>query len=69
MKTAKLGALLKWEGQEVKVVGIAEGKTIIMEPVGARPCNGCGYTEQYHILEHSPLFQENAEPILTLETN
>ena len=60
------GVLLKWKGKLVEVVGISEGKTIIMRPLKDSPCRACGKGEEYHILEHSPLFQENAETVNTI---
>lgn len=50
-----------WEGKLAQVISIAEGKTIhfkVLEENGSR---------EHYRLEHSPLFQNNAEPINTLE--
>lgn len=68
MKTAKLGDLLMWKGVEYKVVSIAEGKVLYMEPVRGESCYGCGHKAEVSVLESSPLFQENAEPIPTIST-
>lgn len=60
MKTIKNpNSLLYWKGRLVKVTSIAEGKTIFMVDLNTG--------EKHDALEHSPLFQENAEPVDTLE--
>jgi predicted MarR family transcription regulator len=61
-----VGTILKWKGELVEVSWYGEGKEITMTPIGAKPCKKCGEIKRYHILEHSPLFQENAEPVETL---
>lgn len=60
--------ILKWRDKLVKVVAIAQGKTIYMQPLDAEKCIVCGHAEEISALEHSPLFQENAEPVETLKT-
>ncbi len=66
MKTAKLGDHLLWKNELIRVESIAEGKMIGMRPVLAKPCPTCGREEFIEVLEDSPLFQENAEPIKTI---
>jgi len=64
---SKPATILKWKGELVEVVGISEGRTIHMQSVNAEKCKLCGSVKQYDVLENSPLFQENAEPVDTLE--
>jgi len=69
MKTAKLNDILMFEGKLVKVTGIAEGKMIIMEPV-IKPIGSFIIEDKsIYVLEHSPNFQNGAEPIQTLTDN
>ena len=63
----KPSTILKWKGELVEVSSIAEGKTIFMCPLNAKPCECCGRIKEYSALENSPLFQECAEKIETLE--
>ena len=70
MKTAELNDHLFYDGQLVKVVGIAEGKMVIMEPIiDANDHTRAGeYIERpIYVLEHSKSFQECAEPIPTIK--
>jgi hypothetical protein len=63
MKTVnEPGIIMRWNGELVKVVSIAEGKTIHMQSL-ERPF------KEFYCLEHSPNFQEGAEPVETLLTN
>lgn len=60
--------ILKWKNELVKVVAIGTGKTIHMQPINAERCRSCGHTPEITVLEQSPLFQDNAEPVETLKT-
>lgn len=69
MKTEKLNDILMFEGKLVKVTGIAEGKMIIMEPV-VKPISFLTVEDKsIYVLEHSPNFQNGAEPVQTLTDN
>lgn len=61
------GTLLNWNGDLYRVVSIGEGKTIHMTPVDKQPCPTCGNQFELRMLEHSPLFQDGAEPVPTLK--
>ena len=52
MKTAELGDILKYDNKLVEVVGIAEGKTIIMKPLNTSSCDKCGHEQEIHVLEN-----------------
>jgi hypothetical protein len=69
MKVAELNDYLMYDGRLHKVVGIMTGKTIIMEPI-IESENGRMLGERYatvYVLEHSPRFQDGAEPVGTLQ--
>lgn len=63
----KPGAVFKYQGEEMKVISIAEGRVINFVPVKEDDCIDCGRGREFHLLENSPLFQDNAEPIDTLK--
>ena len=65
-KVSKPSTILKWQGELVEVIGISEGRTIHMRSLSGA-CSSCGQVKAYDFLEHSPLFQENAEPVDTLD--
>ena len=69
MKTAKLYDYLMWKGKLAQVVGIADRKSVIIELKEKNLCPHCsgdlGF-QQIQVIESSPLFQENAEPINTI---
>lgn len=70
MRTAKLGDMLMWEGELAKVVGIAEGKNLIIEIYEEEKCPRCKRSlgrKRFSVLEDSPLFQETAKAIQTLD--
>lgn len=66
MKTAGLGALLTYEGRLVRVIGIAEGRTLLLRPVEEVPCPTCRSEGVIHVLEQSRLFQDHAQPVETM---
>jgi hypothetical protein len=70
MKTAQLGDYLLWEGRVVKVLFINPGsKAIGMETLEDKKCPHCGGSlgkEQFEIIESSPMFQEGAKPLQTI---
>lgn len=61
------GSLLLYEGQLARVVGIATGKTLVLELVEHSACVHCGAPARIHVLEDSRLFQDKAEPVPTVE--
>ena len=60
-------ALLYWNKELVKVVGISNGKVIHMSPVNTQRCEYCGVVKEISVIESSPLFQENAEAVETIK--
>lgn len=61
------GALVLYDGELTRVVGIATGRTLTLEYVEHSACHACGEARRVHVLEDSPLFQEKAEPVPTVE--
>lgn len=71
MKTAQLGQYLIFEGKLVKVVSINPGsKSINMETIEDHLCPHCGESlgkKQIEVIESSPMFQNGAESIRTID--
>lgn len=68
MKTIKeAGALIKYSGKLCEVVSYATGKVLFIRELGAESCECCGRIKEVVVLEDSPMFQENAEAVETLE--
>ena len=65
MKTCELGDILYWKGELHKVIGRIDLPAVILENI-ERKCPECGRI-QSTIIEQSPLFQENAEPVKTIK--
>lgn len=73
MKTAKLGDVFEWMGQLVRVEWINPGeKSIGFRTKEKCKCPHCGGEVEYEtgadIIEASPLFQKNAEPVTTIKS-
>lgn len=67
MKTAKLGAIIKYQGKLCEVLAFATGKVLFIREIGAQPCQHCGVINEYVEVESSHKFQERAEPVETLD--
>ena len=68
MKRATLGTIFRYRGVLCEVLKINEGhRSLIFKPVGADPCPTCGYDHRTELIETSPLFQEDAEPVETVQ--
>lgn len=66
MKRAELGQVVSYAGRLHSVVAIGEGRTVLLRPADAKPCPHCGSSVDKHLLEHSPLFQDNVKPVKTV---
>lgn len=70
MKKVELNSVLYYGSQLVEVIGIADGRTIIMEPVikEKEACPLCNRErdESISVLEHCPAFQKSARPVKTV---
>jgi hypothetical protein len=70
MKNPKLGDYLLWKGKPAKVICQTNERTIIIELLEDNKCPHCGgilEKDQISIIPTSLLFQENAEPLQTME--
>ncbi len=64
----KPGSYLFWKGELCMVIAIGTGKTIHMVPVDkSKECEKCHAYIEHSVLEGSPLFEENAEAVTTLQ--
>lgn len=66
-KVAELGDVLRYRGELHEVIGVGEGKHVILAPVNGRSCAQCGNTHHVTVLERAPIFQDYAEPVATLK--
>lgn len=61
------GAVVHYKGTLMEVIGIGEGRTITLRSLVDAPCARCGHLPGVSLLEHSPLFQDNVQPVETVE--
>lgn len=70
MKTPHLQDFLLWKGKLAQVIGLVNYPSVVMHMVEHQKCPHCGGdlgVEQIEVVIQSPLFQENAEPIKTID--
>jgi hypothetical protein len=73
MKTVdKPAAIFLYEGKLVQVIGIINARAICMRYLQKEDmpkCSHCGepVDREFVVIESSPLFQKNAQPVNTLE--
>lgn len=70
MKAASLGDYLLWKGHPAKVIGQTSSPQVVIELLEnhkCRHCNGDLGKEQINVIVSSPLFQENAKPMQTIQ--
>ncbi len=70
MKNPKLGDYLLWKGEPGKIIGTTDRKQVIIELLENRRCPHCNEDlgkEQINMIVSSPLFQENADKLPTME--
>lgn len=70
MKNPKLGDYILWEGQLAKVVYETSLRTVGIELINdcrCPHCNGNLGNKQINVIPSSPLFQDNAQPLQTME--
>lgn len=60
------GDVLLYDGELAEVIGIGEGRSITLQFIRKETCPTCGSEPRLHLLEHSPLFQDHAEPVGTI---
>ena len=67
MKRADIGAVLRFDGELHEVIAIADRRLLILAPIDKAPCESCGNRFHAHVVEESPLFQNGAEAVKTLD--
>jgi hypothetical protein len=70
MKNPKLGDYLLWQGEPAKIIGTTDSKQVIIELLENEKCPYCKGDlgrKQIHMIVSSPLFQESAEPLPTIQ--
>lgn len=60
------GAVFLYGDELVRAYAIGEGKSIHFEYLEKPPCPCCQRSYRTDLLEHSPLFQDNAKAVETL---
>jgi len=72
MKNPKLGDYILWKGQLARVLYETSERTVGIELIDNHKCPHCQGDlgkKQINIIPTSPLFQENAEPIQTMNND
>jgi hypothetical protein len=70
MKNPHLGDFFLWEGKPAKVIGESEGHQVMIELLEDQKCphcNGLLGKHAFQVIVSSPLFQQSAEQIPTIE--
>lgn len=71
MKIAPSGAIFKYHGELVHMIGWIENRRVLLlQTVRDRLCPHCKGSlgqAQEHVVEDAPIFQDGAEPVPTLE--
>ena len=70
MKDAELGDYLLWEGKPAKIVGTSDTRQVIielLEPQKCPHCDGDLGKKQINVIVSSPMFQEGAEKLQTIQ--
>ena len=70
MKWARLGDFLLWKDKPAKIIGTTDCPVLIiemLEPKCCPHCNGVLGKEQFSVIEHSPLFQQSANMMPTIQ--
>jgi len=69
MKNPKLGDYLLWKGEPAKIIGTTSSQQVVIEMLENCKCPYCDGDlgkDQVHMIVSSPLFQQNAEIIPTM---
>ncbi len=70
MKNPKLNDYLLWKGKPAQVIGETDRRQVIIELLENRKCPHCQGDlgkEQIHMIVSSPLFQQNADQMPTIQ--
>lgn len=66
MKRAEPGVVLLWNGELMRVIAVTDRRTITLAKPNELPCVTCGVLDRVHVVEDSPLWQNNARPVQDL---
>lgn len=72
MKNAQLGDYLLWNGKPARVICETDRRTVViqlLENCKCPHCRGDLGKEHIHVIVASPLFQENAERMPSIQIN
>lgn len=70
MKNPSLGDYLLWNGKPAKIIGTTDRRQVIIELLENCKCPHCKGDlgkEQIHMIVSSPLFQQSAERLPTIQ--
>jgi hypothetical protein len=70
MKNPKLGDYLLWNGEPAKIIGETDRRVVIIELVEVTYCPHCRGSlgkEQIHVVVSSPMFQNGAKQLPTIQ--
>ena len=70
MKNARLGDYLLWQGKPAKIIGETSSRQVIIELLENCKCPHCKGDlgkEKIHMIVSSPLFQQNAEKLQSIQ--
>lgn len=66
-KVSKTNSYLYWKGELYITTAFSDGKVVYLRPVKQPACGTCGHDGEIAVVENSPLFQESAESVNTIE--
>ena len=70
MKNPSLGDFLLWNGKPAEIIGETDKRMVVIELLENRKCPHCQGDlgkEQLHMVVSSPLFQQSAERLPTIQ--
>jgi hypothetical protein len=70
MKNASLGDYLLWQGKPAKIIGTTSSSQVVIELLENCKCPHCEGDlgkEQIHMIVSSPLFQQSAERLQSIQ--
>lgn len=65
IRSPEPGGVVLLDGRPAHVVGVAEGRTVILEHFDEETCRQCGIRRRAYMLEDSANFQERVRPVPT----
>jgi hypothetical protein len=68
VRVTEPGTFLYYDNKLAEVVGIADGKVLILRFVSEPACEHCGRRGDLHVMEQAPQFQDHVKPVRTITT-